>query len=103
MKAVLPETLNAAVAARLESAPAEAWPRRLWQGDAALWTGREEGKWLGWLAAAKGEQVDPGALAAFSVEARGYDDAVLLGMGGSFRRPRRPRHDAAACARARGW
>ena len=83
MEASLPDDLQKAVDARLETARAEAWTRRLWQGDASLWTGKDEGKWLGWLAAARGEQVDFGALGDLAREARQYDDAVLLGMGGS--------------------
>jgi transaldolase/glucose-6-phosphate isomerase len=83
MTAALPEALQKAVDARLETARAEAWGRRLWQGDASLWTGREEGQWLGWLGAARGEQVDPAALETLQAEAKTYKDAVLLGMGGS--------------------
>ena len=81
--AVLPDDLAKAVEARLEKARADAWSRRLWQGDATLWTGKDEAKWLGWLAAAKGEQVDEGKLAKLAEAAKSYDAAVLLGMGGS--------------------
>ena len=79
----LPESLQKAVEARLEEARAQAWTRRLWQGDASLWTGKDEAKWLGWLAAGQGEQVDMDALKALSGEAKTHKDAVLLGMGGS--------------------
>ncbi len=79
----LPAGLQKAVATRLETARAEAWPRRLWKGDASLWTGKDEGKWLGWLAAARSEQVDPDTLKMLGEEAKGFKDAVLLGMGGS--------------------
>jgi transaldolase/glucose-6-phosphate isomerase len=81
--ASLPDTLAHAVEARLETARAGAWSRRLWQVDASLWTGKDEGKWLGWLTAARGEQVDLDALAALADKAKGHKDAVLLGMGGS--------------------
>ncbi len=83
LTAALPAALAEAVDKRLETARADAWSRRLWAGDAALWTGKDEAKWLGWLAAGKGEQVDAAALAEIGKEARGYKDAVLLGMGGS--------------------
>ena len=83
MAAALPEGLQKAVDARIETALAEGWARRLWAGDASLWTGKDEGKWLGWLAAAKGEQVNHAALKAFAGEAKRYKDVVLLGMGGS--------------------
>lgn len=83
MREELPPELGEAVGARLERARKEGWSRRLWAGDASLWTGGEEGKWLGWLAAGKGERVDIQALKAFSAEAVRYRSAVLLGMGGS--------------------
>ncbi|WP_157221133.1 bifunctional transaldolase/phosoglucose isomerase [Flavisphingomonas formosensis] len=83
MEADLPPALERAVDARLEAARAEAWSRRLWQGDASLWTSKDEGDWLGWMPAAEGKQVDVEALRRFGEEAKGYRDAVLLGMGGS--------------------
>ncbi|CAN5136023.1 hypothetical protein BH09PSE2_BH09PSE2_18220 [soil metagenome] len=83
MEATLPAALAKAVEARLETARAEGWSRRLWVGDASLWTGKDEGKWLGWLAAGKGEQVDTAQLDRIRAEAKRYPDAVLLGMGGS--------------------
>jgi transaldolase/glucose-6-phosphate isomerase len=81
--ATLPDALAKAVEARLEIARAGAWSRRLWQADASLWTGKDEGQWLGWLAAARGEQVDLDALKALAKNVKGHKDAVLLGMGGS--------------------
>jgi transaldolase/glucose-6-phosphate isomerase len=83
MTADLPDALAASVEKRIEQARADAWSRRLWSGDASLWTGKDEAKWLGWLAAGRGEQVDLDALKAFGAEAKKYKDAVLLGMGGS--------------------
>ncbi|GLI98861.1 bifunctional transaldolase/phosoglucose isomerase [Sphingobium sp. BS19] len=83
MTATLPTGLNEAVEKRLEQARADAWARQLWAGDATLWTGKDESKWLGWLPAARGQQVDPAALKALGEEAKRYRHAVLLGMGGS--------------------
>ena len=83
MTAHLPDTLAKAVEARLETARADGWSRRLYAGDATLWTGGPEAKWLGWIAAARGQQVDPAALDSLRARARAYPDAVLLGMGGS--------------------
>ena len=82
-EASLPEPLHGRVEDRLERARAERWSRRLWAGDATLWTGRDEDRWLGWLAAGRGAAVDLEALSAFAAEAREYQDIVLLGMGGS--------------------
>ncbi|WP_454688854.1 bifunctional transaldolase/phosoglucose isomerase [Achromobacter aloeverae] len=81
----LPEALEDAAGKALERARAEGWSRRLWQGDASMWTGGPEGKWVGWLAAGEGRQADPAAIAelARAVQADGYTHAVLLGMGGS--------------------
>ncbi|RSV37310.1 bifunctional transaldolase/phosoglucose isomerase [Sphingomonas sp. ABOLE] len=79
----LPETLEKAVEERLETARAEAWSRRLWADDATLWTDGDEAKWLGWLPAARGEQVDRAALRQLAEQAKHFRDVVLLGMGGS--------------------
>jgi transaldolase/glucose-6-phosphate isomerase len=59
--------------------------RRLWAGEASLWTGADEGEWLGWLSVVDEELADIERLNVFAraVEARGYGDVVLLGMGGS--------------------
>ena len=83
MTPTLPEALSKAVDARLETARAEGWPRRLWKGDPTLWTGKDEDKWIGWLAAGRGEQVTADQLDAVRTLAKRYPDAVLLGMGGS--------------------
>jgi transaldolase / glucose-6-phosphate isomerase len=81
--AKLPEDLEKAGKDALEKARTEGWSRKLWAKDATMWTGGEEGKWLGWLDAAEGKQVDFGALSALAQEAKSYKDVVLLGMGGS--------------------
>lgn len=83
MTTKLPDILEKAVDTRLGMARANGWSRRLWHGDAALWTGKDESKWLGWIPAAEGKQVDLAALKAFGQEAQAYKDVVLLGMGGS--------------------
>ncbi|HEV7520306.1 MAG TPA: bifunctional transaldolase/phosoglucose isomerase [Candidatus Angelobacter sp.] len=58
---------------------------RLWRGDASLWTGDEEDKWLGWLTVVDDEVAQLKQLydaAADAVNA-GFTHALLLGMGGS--------------------
>jgi transaldolase / glucose-6-phosphate isomerase len=69
---------------------AEAWRakgniRRLWSGDATLWTGRDEGDWLGWLDVIDAQLRDITALEEFGREVRtkNFRDALLVGMGGS--------------------
>jgi glucose-6-phosphate isomerase len=61
---------------------------RIWARDATLWTGADEGKWLGWLDEPwrMGEDVDLLLQLADSVVDR-VDDIVLLGMGGSSLAP----------------
>jgi len=80
-----PPDLAADLAATLHRAAAEGWTRRLWAGDAGLWTGKDENKWLGWLTAGGGGAVDFSALEGLrdEVKAAGYSHALLLGMGGS--------------------
>ncbi|NIJ08106.1 glucose-6-phosphate isomerase [Sphingomonas vulcanisoli] len=83
MKTELPEALARAVQTRLAQADKESWARRLWEGDVTLWTNADEAKWIGWLPAAEGKQVDFAQIAALVEKAKGHKDAVLLGMGGS--------------------
>ena len=58
---------------------------RLWQRDAALWTGSEEGRWLGWLGIVDHMQGTTDGLrrAAEDVRSHGFEHILLLGMGGS--------------------
>jgi transaldolase / glucose-6-phosphate isomerase len=60
-------------------------PRMLWDRDASLWTGGDEGKWLGWLRVTEDQLANVTRLTAFAeeVKAAGFRDALLLGMGGS--------------------
>ena len=59
--------------------------QRLWDGDATLWTGADEARWLGWLRAVPLSATALAALQAFARDAvaGGFAHAVLLGMGGS--------------------
>src|SRR5205823_4752326 len=59
--------------------------RRLWAGDASLWTGRDEGEWLGWLHVIEGqlEQAEQFKMIAEDMRKAGFKYALLLGMGGS--------------------
>lgn len=59
--------------------------RRLWAGDASLWSNTDEAKWLGWMnitAAQLAHRERFDQLAA-EVKAGGFSHALLLGMGGS--------------------
>ena len=58
---------------------------RLWHGDAGLWTGADEGRWLGWLRAvpASDSAMESLRKLVHDVAAGGFEHAVLMGMGGS--------------------
>jgi transaldolase / glucose-6-phosphate isomerase len=79
----LPAELEAAVHATFDEWKTENKPARLWSKDAALWTGDDEAKWLGWLDSAETEFKDLQKYLDFAVEARQFSDVVVLGMGGS--------------------
>jgi transaldolase/glucose-6-phosphate isomerase len=77
--------LDESVDAELKSWTKKGNVRRLWAMDAALWSGADENKWLGWLDIAKREKADLAALEDFAerVKRGAWSDVVLLGMGGS--------------------
>jgi transaldolase/glucose-6-phosphate isomerase len=81
----LPPELNDAVKGVLEDWREEGKARRLWAGDASLWTNTDEAKWLGWLTIVDTELKDISRLENFAADIKraGFTDAVLLGMGGS--------------------
>ncbi len=85
MRHVLPHALEAEVAARLIDWDAAGGTRRLFDGDASLWTGTDEAEWLGWLTIARTQLQDPKPLLSIQEAARreGFTSALLLGMGGS--------------------
>ena len=58
---------------------------RIWEGDATVWTGRDEAYWLGWLDAPEREAARLGDYAELARVAahKGVRDVLLLGMGGS--------------------
>jgi transaldolase / glucose-6-phosphate isomerase len=61
---------------------------RIWSRDASLWTGADEGKWLGWLDEPWRVREDVDLLQQFAGSLVGRIDAVvLLGMGGSSLAP----------------
>jgi transaldolase/glucose-6-phosphate isomerase len=81
----LADDLTAAVRASLEAWRAGGKVRRLWARDATLWTGTDEGGWLGWLGITEDQQASGTHLRAIAEEVRsaGFSHALLLGMGGS--------------------
>ena len=81
----LPADLDAAVRATLRTWTAERKVERLWARDAALWTGADEAKWLGWLDIVDEQlgRVDHFERLAEDVRQAGVSHVLLLGMGGS--------------------
>ncbi len=81
----LPEAIDKAVDAGLETWRKEGLVRRMWARDASVWTGGQEAKWLAWLdiVAERLEHADE--LEAFQkdVQSAGFQHVLLLGMGGS--------------------
>jgi transaldolase / glucose-6-phosphate isomerase len=81
----LPPELAQGVKATLEDWKENDKVKRLWSHDAALWTGSDENKWLGWLGITE-EQIshcERFKRLAEEIRAAGFVHAVLLGMGGS--------------------
>jgi transaldolase/glucose-6-phosphate isomerase len=77
--------LEKLVIASLESWRHDGNVRRLWAGDAHLWTGSDEAKWLGWLDIAEEQRKRVGSLSALTndIQREGFSHVLLLGMGGS--------------------
>ncbi len=87
--ATLPDDLEAQVTATLNTWREADNIRRLWAGDATLWTGTDEGEWLGWLRITEEQLANRQQLfdIATEVRAAGFSHALLLGMGGSSLAP----------------
>jgi transaldolase / glucose-6-phosphate isomerase len=81
----LPADLTASVAQLVADWQTSGKARRLWAGDAALWTGTDEDAWLGWLRVTDDQVAHIGRLKEIAGEVAnaGVRHAVLLGMGGS--------------------
>jgi transaldolase / glucose-6-phosphate isomerase len=59
--------------------------QRLWARDSSLWTGADEGNWLGWLGITEEQvaHVTQFKQLAEEIRSAGFTHVVLLGMGGS--------------------
>src|SRR5438876_6613379 len=81
----LPREISEGVNAALADWTANDQVRRLWAGDASLWTSGDESKWLGWLSIVDEQQKTTTRFVKFAeeVKAAGFSHALLLGMGGS--------------------
>ncbi len=81
----LPDSLASAVRQALADWQASGKVGRLWARDPSLWTGADEGGWLGWLGIVEDQLTHAERLTSLGEEVRaaGFRDAVVLGMGGS--------------------
>ncbi|MFQ5960976.1 MAG: bifunctional transaldolase/phosoglucose isomerase [Candidatus Methylomirabilales bacterium] len=81
----LPGPLAQAVKASLDEWRTADKVRRLWARDATLWTGTDEGSWLGWLGITEDQLAQSQHLKSIATEVKnaGFSHALLLGMGGS--------------------
>ena len=81
----LTESLASAVRATLADWQACGKVGKLWARDSSLWTGADEGDWLGWLGIVEDQLTHAERLTTLGEEVRaaGFRDAVVLGMGGS--------------------
>ena len=81
----LPQDLSHAVEATLDDWDAQGKARRLWARDASLWTGGDEGKWLGWLSIVSEQRKNATRFVKFAEEVQdtGCTHALVMGMGGS--------------------
>ena len=81
----LPQPMFVAVAHALAEWQAQGRVRRLWQRDATLWSGKDEGQWLGWLGITNGQLAHVQRFNRIAEAARtgGFSHILLLGMGGS--------------------
>jgi transaldolase/glucose-6-phosphate isomerase len=85
LKTSLPESLAATVKLTIADWQSGGKMKRLWNRDASLWTGEDESKWLGWLDIVDEQIAQQDQLQKFAKEVRlrGFEDILLLGMGGS--------------------
>ena len=90
----LPAELQSTVDEAIARAVGERWASRVWANDTSLWTDDPEVAQqilhrLGWLHAPTYFEDEVAELTAFgeSIEAAGYTDALVCGMGGSSLAP----------------
>ena len=85
VSSTLPDEMGKAVEQSLDAWREAGKLRQLWARDAALWTGKDEGKWLAWLDIVADRTKNIATLQAFQDEVKecGFSHVLLLGMGGS--------------------
>ncbi len=79
----LPADLASAVEVSIDDWRKGNKTQALWRGDASLWTGEDEAKWLGWLGITDDQLAHIQHLIDVAEDTKGFKHALLLGMGGS--------------------
>ncbi|HEX5483469.1 MAG TPA: bifunctional transaldolase/phosoglucose isomerase, partial [Terriglobia bacterium] len=81
----LPQPISEAVKDSIEDWQIKGKVRSFWARDAALWTGADEGRWMGWLGITEDQLAHKHHLESIAAETQqaGFTHALLLGMGGS--------------------
>ncbi len=81
----LPDSLGASVTATLDTWRVSGKVRRLFGRDPSVWTGTDEGNWLGWLGITGDQLANGGRFEdiAEDVKTGKFSHLLLLGMGGS--------------------
>lgn len=81
----LPPELDDAVKAKAEEWRMHNLIARIWDRDSSVWTSSDESKWLGWLTVAEDEKSGINEYREFhsEIKAAGFENILLLGMGGS--------------------
>ena len=77
--------LNDSINEELNAWQKENKVKLLWAGDASLWTNSDENQWVGWLTIAGKELNEVSHIEALADElkVKGYENILVLGMGGS--------------------
>src|SRR4051812_23152914 len=81
----LPDAIQSQVTATLAEWNDASKVNRIWSRDASVWTGDDEGKWLGWLDIVDEELAGAARYEALQADIAegGFTDVLLMGMGGS--------------------
>ena len=82
-RAQLPPDLQSAVTASINDWQQNKKLDKLWARDASLWTNTDESKWLAWLDIVDRQRKDLNIFRVLAQDTAGFEDALLLGMGGS--------------------
>jgi transaldolase/glucose-6-phosphate isomerase len=79
------DSLSASVNETLDQWRSDGSVRRLWARDSMLWSGSDEAQWLGWLGVvqAQRDQIAELRHVVHDITGAGFQNVVLLGMGGS--------------------